>query len=366
MLQRRLPERFEPATAWRSDRASCPAVEAWRGWHTQWVTPRQRIALVVAALLVVGACGSTQSEGEGVGAAEPAKSPPLRTTPAGEVFDVGQRPQGLAYDETTGLLAVAVHDPYRILLLDARSLTVVKVVRLPGKARHLTTAGPGGPILVPDETADQLIEVNLPDGSTRATAVGHHPHNSVVEPNGDILVANEFSHSISRVRSGRLIRTAPGVDQPGGLVVDGDVVGAVDVNDFTVKTFDRASLKVVDETRVGAGPTHGLMTTSHRMVVADTRGGSLYVLGLRPLKILGSYDLPGSPYGMINDPETGDIWVTLTGRNKLFGFSFATDTPTKFAKYDTVRQPDTVAVAPGGHVLWVTGTRDGVIQRITR
>src|SRR5215216_5380273 len=103
------------------------------------MTPTQRKALVVAALLFVAACGSTQPAGGDLGAAEPATPPPLDATPDGEVFDVGHRPQGLAYDEKTGLLAVAVHDPYRALLLDARSLTVVTVVQLPGKARHLTT-----------------------------------------------------------------------------------------------------------------------------------------------------------------------------------------------------------------------------------
>ena len=231
-------------------------------------------------------------------------SPPLTAAPDGRVFTVGDLPQGIAYDAKTQLLAVAVHDPYRILLLDPSTLAVKKTIPLPGKARHLTDAADGGPILVPDETADQLIEISLPGGSTRSTSVGHHPHNSISERNGDILVANEFSHSISRVRDGKVITTARGVRQPGGLVVDGDVVGAVDVHDFAVETFDRATLKRTHRITVGKGPTHGLMTTNHRMVVADTRGGKLYVVGLSPLKILGSCDLPGSPYGIINDPET--------------------------------------------------------------
>ena len=317
-------------------------------------------------LLLAAACGSGPSKAHDLGAAEPASAPPLTATPDGRVVDVGALPQGIAYDPPTRTLAVAVHDPYRILLLDPTSLAVKKAIPLPGKARHLTDAKPGGPILVPDETADQLIEINLPDGATRTTPVGHHPHNSVGEPNGDTLVANEFSHSISRVRNGVVVTTARGVRQPGGLVVDADVVGAVDVHDFAVETFDRTTLKPLHTIKVGDGPTHGVMTTDHRMVVVDTRGGKLFVVGLSPLKVLGSYALPGSPYGIIDDPETGDVWVTLTGRNKLIGFSFAGDTPTKIAEYDTVRQPDTVAVSPGGHTLWVTGTKDGVVQRISR
>lgn len=324
------------------------------------------MALVgIVACLATG-CGSSSADKQPLGAAEPAKSPPVTATPDGVIFKVGALPQGIAYDARTGLLAVAVQHPYRILLLDPTTLALKKTIKLPGKARHLTDAKPGGPILVPDETGDELIEINLPDGTTRSTKVGDHPHNAVGEANGDILVGNEFSHSISLVRSGTVVTTVPGVGQPGGLVVDGDIVGVVDVHNFAVETLDRATLKRTQQTTVGAGPTHGLMTTGHRMVVADTRGGRLYVVGLDPLKVLGSYDLPGSPYGIINDPESGDIWVTLTGTNKLVGFSFAGNTPKKIAEYDTVRQPDTVAVAPGGHILWVTGTHDGVVQRIQR
>lgn len=306
---------------------------------------------ILAVIALAAGCGSSSPDPTTLGAAEPARSPALTAKPTGQVTEVADLPQGIAYDAATNLLAVTVRHPDRLLLLDPTSLAVTTTIPLPGKARHLTDAKPGGPILVPDETANQLIEVNLPGGTTRVTTVGTHPHNSVGEPNGDILVGNEFSRSISRVRDGRVVTTVPGVRQPGGLVVDGDIVGAVDVHDFAVETFDRATLKRTHTIKVGKGPTHGLLTTDHRIVVADTRGGRLYVVGLDPLKILGSYDLPGSPYGIINDPETGDMWVTLTGRNKLIGFSFATDTPKKIAEYDTVRQPDTVAVSPGGHTL---------------
>ncbi|MCW2799955.1 MAG: hypothetical protein JWQ70_1427 [Aeromicrobium sp.] len=330
------------------------------------MTSRAVLVPSLILLLCAVACGSGSSEPRDLGAAEPASAPALTAEPGGRVVKVSALPQGIAYDAATNILAVAVHNPNRILLLDPATLAVEKSIPLPGKARHLTDAKPGGPILVPVETADQVVEIDLPAGATRTTPVGHHPHNSVAEPNGDILVGNEFSHSISLIRDGTVVTTVPGVRQPGGLVVDGDVVGAVDVHDFAVETFDRATLKRLNEVKVGAGPTHGVMTTDHRMVVADTRGGKLFVVGLSPLKVLGSYELPGSPYGIIDDPETGDVWVTLTGRNKLIGFSLAGNTPRKFAEYDTVRQPDTVAVSPGGHTLWLTGTKDGVVQRISR
>jgi hypothetical protein len=52
--------------------------------------------------------------------------------------------------------------------------------------------------------------------------------------------------------------------------------------------------------------------------------------------------------------------------NRLVGLDVRGDQPKVIASYPTVRQPDTVAVAPGARTLWVTGTKDGLVQRISR
>ena len=116
----------------------------------------------------------------------------------------------------------------------------------------------------------------------------------------------------------------------------------------------------------GDGPTHGTLAAPDRVVVADTRGGRLLVYSVDPLRLVGDLALPGGPYGLAGDPSTGTVWVTLTGTNEVVGVDVSGPTPQVLARYPTVRQPDTVAVAPGSHTLWVTGTTDGVVQRITR
>lgn len=58
--------------------------------------------------------------------------------------------------------------------------------------------------------------------------------------------------------------------------------------------------------------------------------------------------------------------MTLTATNELVGIDVGSNELRVIATYPRVRQPDTVAVAPGSKTLWVTGTSDGVIQRITR
>ncbi len=333
------------------------------------VTPRAWFLATFASLtslLVVAGCGGGSGDEKPPGAAEPARAPQTSVAPAGDVVEVGSSPQGIVYDARTKLLAVAVHDPYRLLLLDPTSLAVRTSVDLPGKARHLQVAQPGGPVLVPDETADQLIEVFLPGGSSRVTDVQRHPHDATAASNGDIVVGNEFSGSITVVRDGKDLGSVQDLTQPGGVIADGTDVAVVDVGAFTLSTYDVTTMKRTGRISAGTGPTHGALTSGHRVVVTDTRGGQLLVDSLDPLKQVGRLALDGSPYGLASDPTTSTVWVTLTAKNELVELDVSTDTPRIIARYPTVQQPDTVAVAPGSRTLWVAGTADGVVQRITR
>lgn len=319
-------------------------------------------------MLVLAACGGGEADGgkDGPGPAEPAKAPPTSEPPAGTVEEVASSPQGIVYDPKTHLLAVAVHDPYRLLLLDPATLQVRTSVRLPGKVRHLQVAPEGGRVLVPSETANKLVEVSLPDGETRSTTVQRHPHDAAGAANGDVVVANEFSGSISLVRDGDLLTNTEDLRQPGGVLVDGGTVAVVDVRDFSLSTYALDSLERTGRIAAGDGPTHGMLLSGGRVAVSDTRGDQILTYTLHPLRQVGRLDLEGSPYGVASDPESDTAWVTLTARNQLVGLDVSGDTPKVIERYRTVRQPDTVAVAPGSKTLWVTGTADGVVQRITR
>ena len=334
--------------------------------QTGGVIIRPAFALVATtAFFALAACGGASEESDEAGAAEPAAAPEPARVPAGRVEDVAARPQGIVYDAQTNLLAVAVRDPDRLLLLDPTTLDVRRTVPLPGKARHLQLSGPGGPVLVPSETANEIIEVSLPNGTTRATKVGRHPHDAAGTTRGDIIVGNEFSGSISVVRDGNVVRTIGDLNQPGSVTTDGARVAVVDVGDYTVSTYDVRAARRIGRVAAGRGPTHGVLAGDGRLAVADTRGDQLALYTLEPLARVDTLDLPGSPYGLAGDPETSTVWVTLTGTNELVGVD-TTGASKITDRYPTVRQPNTVAVAPGGRTLWVTGTADGVVQRISR
>lgn len=325
--------------------------------------------LGVAALLgfcaACGGAGSSRSDGKLPGAG-PVTSPALSTAPAGTVTHVAPKPQGIVYDPGTKTLAVAVHDPYRLLLLDPDTLKVRESVQLPGKARHVKLAKVGGPVLVPDETSDRLFQVFLPGARTISTPVLKHPHDAVLTENGDVIVGNEFTHAFSVVRDNKQVAVKNDFERPGGLATDGDVLAALDEEAFTLSTYDVKTLDRTARVPAGEGPTHAAITTRHREVVVDTRAGKLLLFDLDPLKQVGSIALGGTPYGIDTDLQSGIVWVTLTAKNRVVGVDFSGREPRVVASYPTVRQPDTVAVAPGSHTLWVTGTRGDEIQRITR
>lgn len=322
-------------------------------------------AVLAAAVLLAAACGGSD-EPAGNKAAEPGRAPDVSTKVAGESVAVGDLPQGIVYDDSTDLLAVAVRNPFRILLLDPTTLRVEKSVPMPGKVRHLQIAKPGGPLLVPVESANQIIEVSLPGGEVRATDVERQPHDAAAIANGDLVVGNEFSGSISVVRDGTVRKTFDDLLQPGGVVTEDNTAVVIDVKDYSVTTYDLDAMVRVDRVQAGKGPTHGVMLNDGRLAVTDTRGGDVLIYDIDPLKEVGRIALGDRPYGITVDTQTNTVWVTLITKNELVGLDLSEDTPKVIARYDTERQADTVAVDPGSKTLWVTGTADGLVQRIER
>lgn len=320
----------------------------------------RRVSLVLVPLALLAGCGGS---GQGFApAAEPAKSPPLDHRPAGRVVRVGHKPEGLAADPTTGLLAVGLTKPDRLALVDMRTGRVVKRVPLPGAPRHLALAGPGGPVLVPAEKADDLVEVSLPSGRKRVIHVGRNPHDADAEPGGRIFVGDELGDTVSVVQGGRRIRDIPAPHQPGGVVVipGGRRFAAVGVSERAMRLYDARTLRSLGQVDVGVGPTHEV-ALDQRVFVADTRGGALLWVDTQPrLRIHRRINLPGAPYGMAVDREHKRIWVTLTATNRV---AELTDRHV-LRTFAAVRQPNSVAVDPTTDRVFVASRKDGTLQII--
>lgn len=340
----------------------------------------RRALLPIAWVLAASGCGGS---GDGLApAAEPARSPPLAAKPAGRVVPVGHKPEGLAFDRRTGLLAVALTRPDRLALVDGRSGRTVRRVRLPGAARHLALARPGGPVLVPTEDTDQLVMVSLPggrlratgvgrrahagvslqDGRVRATRVGRQPHAAVAArgpaARGRIFVGNERGRSVSVVEGGRELQRLDTPVGPGGLAATrGGVVAVVGVRERAIELFDAGTLAARGRIPVGLGPTH-VAARGNRFFVVDTRGNGLVEIHMDPLRVHRRTHLEGAPYGIAFDPRRRRFWVTLTASNRV-----AELTDRRLLRtFPTVRQPNSVAVDPVTGRVFVASRKDGVLQ----
>ncbi|BBZ46023.1 hypothetical protein [Mycobacterium parmense] len=297
-------------------------------------------------------------------AAEPLQAPPPRGTPPGRLVPVGGHPEGVAVDDKTGVVAVACHDPDELVLLDAGSLAVLRRVPLPGSVRHLALAAPGGPLLVPVESADALVEVQLPDGVASAPIVtGTSPHDAAAASNGTVFVGNELGGTVSVLRGGRIVKVFTDSVQPAGLAASGTTVGMLDARRNTLTVYDAAALSIVGFAPAGAGPTHLVADRHGRLIAADTRGDTVRVFEPLPApREVASAVQPGGPYGIAYDGARDRLWVASSGTNEVVGYDMTQPAPREIGRVATVQNPYTVGADARTGRLFVAGVTAGVVQ----
>lgn len=321
--------------------------------------------ILVAILFALVGCGSEQGSAEQdaseQGASE--ESTPPAPEPAGEVIEVGNEPEGIVADPETGLVAVGLRDPGQLALVDGNSGEVVRNVELPESPRHLSLAGPGGPVLVPAESANTLVQVSLPEGEIIAeTTVGTSPHDAAAAPNGRIFVGNELGDTASVIEGDREVETIETAQQPGGVAVTDDgLVGIVSVGELVLEVFDASTLDSLGRADAGEGPTHIVAGPENRFYVTDTSGDAILIYEARPEpEQVNSVSLPGQPYGIAVDPERGHLWITA--ENSLVQFALEGNTLRELARYPTVSKPNTVAVDTASGRVFVADRANGELQ----
>ena len=297
---------------------------------------------------------------------EPAESPLPAEAPDGTVMDLSRKPEGLVADPETGLVAVGLRNPDELALIDGDTLEVVRKIDLPESPRHLSLAAPGGPVLVPAERADELVQVGLPEGEIlQTTPVGDFPHDAAAAPNGRIFVLDEQASTISVVEAGEVIETLETLSFPGGAAATPDgLVGVVAVRGLGLEVFDSESLESLGRIDAGEGPTHVVAGPDGRFYVADTRGDAVLVYEAQPeLERVARISLDdGAPYGIAMDPEREHLWVTLTAENTVVQYDISGDKPEELDRFPTARQPNTVTVNPASGRVFIGCRRASRLQ----
>jgi DNA-binding beta-propeller fold protein YncE len=297
-------------------------------------------------------------------AAEPQSAPPQTAPIPGRIVPVGKAPEGVIVDAATRMVAVAKRDPNELVLLNADTGDIAKSVPLPGFVRHLQLASPGGPILVPVESANALVSVELPSGRALPQVVtGVVPHDASEAANGTVFVANEHGGTVSVLRGEEVVKVFADSVQPAGLASVGRSMGLIDVrkNDLTI--YDTEDLNIVGSVPAGDGPTHLVADKHGRLIAADTRGDAIRVFEPLPTPHqVGEVTQPGGPYGIAYDPTRDLLWVASSGTNEVVGYDMSQPTPREVRRLPTVQNPYTLGVDANTGRLFIAGVTGGVVQ----
>lgn len=296
--------------------------------------------------------------------AEPGRAPAPTGTPPGRIVPVGDAPEGVVVDAVTRTVAVAKRNPNELVLLNADTGDVVRRVPLPGFVRHLQLAKPGGPVLVPVESANALVRVELPGGAAEPQIItGTVPHDASETPGGTVFVANELGGTTTVLRGDEIVKVFTDSVQPAGMAPVGELMGMLDVrkNDLTV--YDADKLTIVGTTPAGAGPTHLVADKHGRLIATDTRGDAVRVFNTEPREV-ASVPQPGGPYGITYDATRDLLWVASSATNEVVGYDMTQDTPREVQRIATVQNPYTVGVDSTTGRLFIAGVTAGVVQII--
>ncbi|MDP9074714.1 MAG: hypothetical protein M3N98_11170 [Actinomycetota bacterium] len=295
-------------------------------------------------------------------------APPAKPILPGTVLALDGAPEGVAV-VADGTVAVSVRGPDGIVVFNLATPTERRLVPLGGTARHLFLAGAHGPLLIPVESDDTFVEMSLPQTQVlQSVRVGRQPHDSIAVGPDTVFVADELANTIHIVAHGHVTAVVTAPLQPGGMAAsaDGSVVVTVGVRGRRITAY-RPDGTILGSANCGDGPTHAITGSDGLYWVVDTNGGAL--LGFRvdahgPVQV-ARLSVGDRPYGIAYDSRRSTLWVTLTGRNQLVGLQLRGTSVISQSSYDTVRQPNTVAVDDTTGTLIVTGsTPHGAVQLI--
>lgn len=331
---------------------------------------RRQVGLATIALLgataLAGCSGAGQQDdlqaAPTLVAATPAASPPPAAAPSGTVLPLPGPASAMVTDPTSHTLAVAVDQPAELLLYSLDDMTKAPTkVALPGKVSHLSLAKPGGPLLAPVTSANEVVEVTIATATTTVVPVAGGP-TSAAEYNGQLLVAVPTRQAVDELTGDKVTHSITGDVTPDQvLVVDGKVV-LVDRIRSAVFDVDPAGDSVGAGLRAGDGATNATTDGYGRVLVTDTRTGELLAFTAGPVLLRQRVPAPGVPYGIAVDTRRNIAWVTSTQLNEVIGYQLAAGQPVRKYQLPTVRQPDSVAVDPASGRVFVASADGGGVQ----
>ncbi|AXB42663.1 YncE family protein [Amycolatopsis albispora] len=327
---------------------------------------RLLVATPLVVALVLSGCGTGSDQSDDLQlvanpvAATAVPSPARTAEPAGRVLPAAPVASVAA---AGGFLAVALTEP-SLQLYDLADLAKPpRAVSLPAPAERLTPDGDR--LLASLPGASALARVNPADGSVTTVPVAGQP--AAAAPRGpQTLVAVRDRKAVDVLEGDRVTKSITGqVYSADQVLTAGNSTVVLDRLRTALFEVDLAAGTVNEGLRAGDGATNAVTDRYGRVLVTDTRAGSLLAFSAGPLLLRQRYPVPGGVYGIAYDAQRDLAWVTLTERNEVAAFDVGGGEPVERFRFPTVRQPNAVSVDPASSAVVVGSAAGEGIQVIT-
>jgi YVTN family beta-propeller protein len=209
-----------------------------------------------------------------------------------------RRSTGIAVHPTTGMIAVTIEAPGRMLLIDLARRRVVKEFDTKGYAPSAVTFGPAGTwAYVSNSLSGNVAAINITSGETKIIQTGDGPGASVLSANGrELYVLNRDSNNIAVVDTGsqRVIAnivTGKGPERA-TLTRDGLTLVYTLSNERKVALADIKTRSQTDYFIVPGDPVYCTLSKDGGHIFVSTAAGVIYSVSLATKKITWEIKTP--------------------------------------------------------------------------
>lgn len=311
-------------------------------------------------LLLLTACSSDDA-GDDLQTIDPAvavASPPTTAPPAGTVIPTDGTVDSVTFDAETGSIAALVAGRSIDILAADSPGTPARRIPLPTEVHSISAGQPGEVVALANGSVQRI---DLRSAASTAVAVDGDARSAAPLPEGRIGVGLADGRTLVVAADGSIQHDIGGLASVDGLAAVGDELAALDRRQTALTLLDAGDGSVGLAVRAGEGATNVVSDHFDRILVTDTTGDELLVFTADPLLLRQRFPVGSSPYGIAYDERAELVWVTLTGTNEIVGYDLATGIPVEVARFQTVRQPNSVAVDSAGARLFVgSATGDGL------
>lgn len=309
--------------------------------------------------LSVAACSANPADDKPptIPPAAPAVSPQVTVTPAGQVRALPVKARSAVFDAETASLVVLGDDGAVIV---PATTGPPRTIALPSGASAMAGDGHGAVYL---SVRGGYLRVEVRTGQVTSTRVAGHEDTdftAIARRSDGRLVLGSAAGAVYTLNADAGVAASVKIfARVDVLVTQGNTAVVLDRGQTSVTTIDPGGDAAQHALRAGEGATTMAADPLGRVLVADTRGGSLLVFGTDPLMLRQSYPVRSSPYGLVGTRTLA--WVSLTASNVVVGYDLATGIPVERVRYPTVRQPDVLAFDDATSTLYVaSASGDGV------